>query len=54
MMELFKMKEEYMNQHWYNSRDVFEIDSVNFDRFFYYFGTDCTWINFRTKEKINI
>ena len=54
MMELFKMKEEYMNQHWYNSRDVFEIDSVNFDRFFYHFGTDCTWINFRTKEKINI
>ena len=54
MMELFKMKEEYMNQHWYNSRDVFEIYSVNFDRFFYHFGTDCTWINFRTKEKINI
>jgi hypothetical protein len=53
MIKLFKMKEEYVYQSWY-SDDVFEIESIHVDRQIYNFGTDCTWINFRTKEKINI
>jgi len=53
MIKLFKMKEEYVYQSWY-SNDVFEIESIHVDRQIYNFGTDCTWINFRTKEKINI
>jgi len=33
---------------------VFELESIHVDRQIYNFGTDCTWINFRTKEKTNI
>ena len=54
MRELYKMKEEYMNQRWYNGDDVFEFDFIYYERFLSEFGTDCSWINFRTKEKINI
>lgn len=54
MRKLFKMKEEYMNQHWYNGDDVFELDSIYYDRQIQPFGTDSSWINFRTKEKTNI
>lgn len=54
MRELYKMREEYMNQRWYNGDDVFELKSKHIDRTISGFGTDCTWINFRTKEKINI
>jgi hypothetical protein len=47
------MKEEYMNQSWYND-DVFELDFIHKDRHMPFFGTDCSWSNFRTKETINI
>ena len=53
MIKLYRMKEEYSRQNWYNGNDVFEIESIHIDRQIYNFGTDCTWINFRTKEKIN-
>lgn len=48
------MKEEYMNQPWYNGDAVFELDFIHKDRHIRQFGTDCTWSNFRTKEIINI
>jgi len=54
MIKLYRMKEEYSRQNWYNSDDVFELDYIHNDRYMTNFGTDCTWINFRTKEKINI
>ena len=54
MIKLYRIKEEYSRQNWYNSNDVFELESIHVDRQIYNFGTDCTWINFRTKEKINI
>ena len=54
MIKLYKMKEEYSRQNWYNGNDVFELESIHVDRQIYNFGTDCTWINFRTKEKTNI
>ena len=54
MIKLYKMKEEYSRQNWYNGDDVFELESIHVDRQIYNFGTDCTWINFRTKEKTNI
>ena len=54
MIKLYRMKEEYSRQNWYNGNDVFELESIHVDRQIYNFGTDCTWINFRTKEKINI
>jgi hypothetical protein len=54
MRDLYKMKERYINQSWYNSDDVFELDFIYKDRHIRQFGTDCTWINFRTKERINI
>ena len=54
MRDLYKMKEEYMNQHWYNGDDVFELEFKHIDRIITGFGTDCTWSNFRTKETINI
>jgi len=54
MIKLYRIKEEYSRQNWYNGDDVFELESIHVDRQIYNFGTDCTWINFRTKEKINI
>lgn len=54
MIKLYRMKEEYSRQNWYNGNDVFELESIHVDRQIYNFGTDCTWINFRTKEKTNI
>ncbi len=54
MIKLYRMKEEYSRQNWYNGDDVFELESIHVDRQIYNFGTDCTWINFRTKEKTNI
>jgi hypothetical protein len=53
MIKLFKMKEEYVYQSWY-SDDIFELDYIHKDRHIHIFGTDCSWTNFRTKEKINI
>ena len=54
MRDLYKMKEEYINQSWYNSDDVFELDFIYYDRNIQPLGTDCSWTNFRTKEVINI
>ena len=54
MRDLFKMKQEYMNQPWYNADDVFELELKHTDRYMPTFGTDCSWSNFRTKETINI
>ena len=54
MIKLYRFKEEYSRQNWYNGDDVFELESIHVDRQIYNFGTDCTWINFRTKEKTNI
>ena len=54
MIKLYRMKEEYSRQNWYNGDDVFELESIHVDRQIYNFGTDCTWINFRTREKTNI
>ena len=54
MRDLYKMREEYMNQPWYNGDDVFELDFVYYDRKIKPFGTDCSWTNFKTKETINI
>ena len=54
MRNLFKMREEYINQHWYNDDDVFELDFIYYDRNIQPLGTDCSWTNFRTKEVINI
>jgi len=54
MRDLYKMREEYMNQHWYNADDVFELEFIHNDRHIRQFGTDCSWSNFRTKETINI
>lgn len=54
MIKLYRIKEEYSRQNWYNGDDVFELESIHVDRQIYNFGTDCTWINFRTKEKTNI
>jgi len=48
------MKQEYSLQNWYNGDDVFEFEFLHTDRYIRNFGTDCTWINFRTKETINI
>jgi hypothetical protein len=53
MIKLYRMKGEYSRQNWYTN-DVFELDYIYNDRYMTNFGTDCTWINFRTKEKINI
>lgn len=53
MRDLYKMKEEYINQRWY-SDDIFEFNYLYKDRYVTNFGTDCSWINFRTKETINI
>ena len=54
MRDLYKMREEYKNQHWYNGDDVFELEFIHKDRHIQQFGTDCSWSNFRTKEIINI
>ncbi len=54
MRDLYKMKEEYINQSWYNSDDVFELEFTYINRQITPFGTDCSWSNFRTKEIINI
>ena len=54
MRRLYKMKEEYMNQPWYNGDAVFELDYIHKSRTITPFGTDCTWTNFKTKETINI
>ena len=54
MRDLYKMREEYMNQNWYNGDDVFELEFIHKDRHILQFGTDCSWSNFRTKETINI
>ncbi len=54
MRDLYKMREEFMNQVWYNSDDIFELGFTHINRQITPFGTDCTWINFRTKERINI
>jgi hypothetical protein len=54
MRRLFKMKDKYMNQPWYNGDAVFELDYIHKNRAIIPFGTDCTWVNFRTKETINI
>lgn len=52
MRDLYKMKEEYINQPWYNGNDVFELGYI------YQYQTGgyiyCSWSNFRTKETINI
>ena len=54
MRDLYKMREEYTNQHWYNGDDVFELEFIHEGRHIQQFGTDCSWSNFRTKEIINI
>lgn len=54
MRKLYKMKEEYSLQDWYNGDGVFELEFRHTDRYIQHFGTDCTWINFRTKEIVNI
>jgi hypothetical protein len=36
------------------SDDIFEFNYLYKDRYVTNFGTDCSWINFRTKETINI
>lgn len=54
MRNLYKMKYEYSRQPWYNGDDVFELDFIYTDKYFSQFGTDCSWINFKTKETINI
>ena len=33
---------------------VFELDYIHKGRYMSSFGTDCSWINFKTKETINI
>ena len=48
MRDLYKMREEYMNQAWYNSDDVFELEFTYINRQIAPFGTDCSWFNFRT------
>lgn len=53
MRDLFKIKDEYAYQSWY-SDGVFELDYIHSDRHMPSFGTDCSWINFKTKETINI
>jgi len=53
-MKLYKMKEEYSLQDWYDADGVFELKIRHTDRYIQHFGTDCTWINFKTKEIINI
>ena len=53
MIDLYKMKEKYKNQHWYNGDDVFELNYIHYNRSIHH-CTDCTWTNFRTKEIIKI
>lgn len=48
------MRNEYSLQDWYDADCVFELKFRHTDRYIQHFGTDCTWINFRTKEVINI
>lgn len=52
IQQLYKMKDKYQLQSWYNT-DYHILMKVNKDRFMWDFGTDCVFCNIQTGEIIS-
>ena len=52
-MILYKIKPEYIYQHWYRT-GVFKLSKSYGEKYMPSFGIDCEWIDLETGERIHI
>ncbi len=53
-MKLYRMKDKYSKQTWYDEDSVFKLIEIFHNRKIRQFGVDCLWENIHTGVNINI
>lgn len=52
-MKLYKMKDEFISQSWYDKESVYKLIKIFYEKRIRQFGVDCLWENIETGIRFN-